>query len=275
MASSRFNEKLNAIIDKNDSLVCVGLDPVQEKLPTSIGNEQPLFEFCKAIVDVTASEVCAFKPNSAFFEAEGAEGIAQLKQLCDYITTNYPDVVLILDAKRADIGNTNLGYVKYAYDYLGADAVTISPYMGDESVQPFLDEADHGAIILCRTSNPLSTFQTLDVGGKQLYEVVAETVATRWNVNGNCALVVGATHPDELRSVRKIVGDDIFLLVPGVGAQGGDAEKAVQASVNSRGSGIVVNASRSIIYASSGDDFAQAAHDEARSLKNIINSARR
>lgn len=275
MATSHFIDKLNASIRMNDSLVCVGLDPVREKLPASIDSEQPLFDFCKAIVDATAGEVCAFKPNTAFFEAEGAEGISQLKHLCDYITANYPDTVLILDAKRADIGNTNLGYIRYAYEYLGADAVTISPYMGDESVQPFLDKADHGAIILCRTSNPLATFQTLDVGGKQLYEVVAETVATRWNTNGNCALVVGATHPEEAKAVRKIVGDDMFLLVPGVGAQGGDTETAVRAAMNTKGSGIVINSSRSIIYASDGPDFAEAAKREARILKNIINSARR
>ncbi len=270
-----FQQKLDAIVVKNNSLLCVGLDSEMSKLPERIRTgPKPQATFNKAIIYATQDLVCAYKPNIAFYEARGTEGIEDLKNTCDFLRAHYPEIPIILDAKRADIGNTNEGYVSFIFDYLGADAVTLHPYLGREALKPFLDRKDKGCIILCRTSNPGSgEYQDLKIDGKPLYQVVAERVGKEWNVNGNCALVVGATYPEELAAVRKLV-PDMPLLIPGIGAQGGDIEKTVKAGVDSKGKNAMINASRSIIFASSGMDFAPKARAEAETLRNSINSYR-
>lgn len=271
-----FAEKLAHAIKKNNSLLCVGLDPDFDKLPESIKQSaEPLFEFNRAIIDATAESVCSFKPNSAFYEAGGEKGIAQLQKTCDYIRETYPDIVIILDFKRGDIGNTNAYYAEFAFNELKVDGITIHPYMGRDANEPYLDYKDKGIFVLCRTSNPgAGEFQDLEVGGKKLYEVVAKRVSAEWNQNGNCHLVVGATYPKELAEIRAIVGDEITFLAPGIGAQGGDVEQAVQAGKNSKGEGLVFNTSRAVLYASSGSDFAEAARKKANELNNEINKYR-
>jgi orotidine-5'-phosphate decarboxylase len=271
----QFQDKLNNIVEKNNSLVCVGLDSDFDKLPESLKQkENPQFEFNKAIIDATHDLVCCYKPNSAFYEARGERGVLELKMTFDYINEKYPDVFTILDAKRADIGNTNEGYVKYCYEYLNADAVTLQPYLGHEALQPFLERSDKSSIILCRTSNPgAGEFQDLKIGDTPLYKIVAEEVTKKWNKNGNCMMVVGATYPEELAEIRKIAGDMTFL-VPGVGAQGGDVEKTLRAGLNSQKKGLIISSSRGIIFASSNDDFAEKAKEEATKLKDEINKYR-
>lgn len=242
-----FQQKLAA----SNSLLCVGLDYGE-------------FAFNKNIIDLTHDLVCAYKPNSAFFESKGAAGIEELKKTCDYIKQNFPEIVIILDAKRADIGNTNNGYVDFAFEYLGVDAITLHPYLGKEALEPFLKREDKGIIILCRTSNPgAGEFQDLMVDGKPLYQKVAQQVLS-WNINSNCLLVVGATYPEELGEVRKITGDMTFL-VPGIGAQGGDLEKTMKMGLNSQKKGLIINSSRGII-------FAENPREEAMKLRDQINS---
>ena len=272
-----FTNQLKNAVETNNSLLCVGLDADLSKIPSHIAAlPDPLFQFNKAIVDATHDIVCAYKPNSAFYEAEGPEGIRQLKQTADYIHATYPGIPVILDAKRGDIGNTNDKYVSFIYDYLNVDAVTLHPYLGGESLEPFLARADKGAIIMCRNSNPgAEELQNLDVAGRPLYEFMAERIATHWNANGNCLLVVGATVPNEAKRIREIVGDNMWFLVPGVGSQGGDVEATVRASVNSRSDGIVINSARGIIYASNGEDFADAARSEAIKTRDEINKFRK
>lgn len=250
-----FRQKLEKIVKKNDSLLCVGLD-------------QSSFDFNKKIIDQTFDLVCAYKPNSAFYEAEGAKGIEELKKTCDYLKKNHPEIVIILDAKRADIGSTNEGYVKYAFDYLGVDAITLHPYLGSEAIKPFLERVDKSCIILVRTSNPgAGEFQDLKVGKKPLYQVVAEKVSKDWNKNDNCLMVTGATYPKELSEIRKLAPKTTFL-VPGVGAQGGDLEATLRAGLTKKGDGLIINSSRGII-------FANNPREEAIKLKNLINSFRR
>jgi len=270
-----FQEKLDTRIKANNSLLCVGLDSNWEKLPDVVrSHKYPQFVFNKAIIDATHDLVCAYKPNSAFYEYLGSEGVRQLKLTCDYLHEKYPDIPIILDAKRADIGNTNLGYVSYAFDYLRVDAITLHPYLGSVALQPFLDRKDKGCIILCRTSNKgAGEFQDLEVDGQPLYLRVATQVVNEWNENDNCLLVVGATYPEELAKVREIAGD-MTLLVPGVGAQGGDVEKTVRAGLNSKGAGMIINSSRGIIFASSEEDFAARAREKARKLLGDINKFR-
>ena len=272
-----FKDKLKAIVEKNNSLVCVGLDSDIDKIPTHIrNNKHPQSTFNKAIIDGTSGLVCAYKPNTAFYEQRGEDGIAALKMTCDYILDKYPEIVIIIDAKRADIGSTNEGYAKFIFDYLGADAVTLHPYLGKEALSPFLERKDKGSIILCRTSNKgAGEFQDLQSDGKPLYQIVAEKVSKEWNINDNCALVVGATYPSELNIVRHIVGDGFPLLIPGVGAQGGDVEKTVKAGVDKDGQNAIINSSRGIIFASSGKDFAERAIEETQKLKDLINQFRR
>ena len=263
--------------------ICVGLDSDSDKIPASLRRHDvgsTLIDFSRAIAEATADLVCAFKPNSAFYERHGFTGISALKVIIDDLHAIAPEVPVILDAKRADIGNTNIGYVKMVFDYLQADAVTVHPYLGAEALEPFLDRADKGVFVLCRTSNPgAGEFQDLEIefragtsGSefKRLYQVVAHSVASNWNKNGNCGLVVGATYPDELRKVRELVGD-IPILIPGIGAQGGDLEATVAAGKNSSSQGMIINSSRGIIFASSGPDFAEAARRETERLHNLVN----
>lgn len=276
MEMRSFKSKLEASVAKNNSLVCIGLDPELSKLPESIaGQAEPLYKFNRAIIDATADVVCAFKPNSAFYESFGDHGIEQLHQTCDYILKKYPDVPIILDAKRADIGTSNDHYAAFAFEHLGVDAITLHPYLGGEALEPFLAYKDKGLIILCRTSNPgAAEFQDLKIAGQELYKVVAHSVAKNWNSNDNCLLVVGATYPEELAEVRAIVGDEMVFLVPGIGAQGGDLEKSLHAGLNSKGEGLIISSSRGIIYASGGSDFAEAARAKAMALRKQINKER-
>ncbi len=256
-----------------NSLVCVGLDPEPDRLPVHMrGNPDAVFEFCKAIIDATAEFACAFKPQFAHFAALGAE--YALERCIAHVHDNHPGVPVILDAKRGDIGSTAVRYAAEAFDRYCADAVTLNPYLGRDSVQPFLDRADKGVIVLCRTSNPgAGDFQDLDCAGRPLYQRVAETVARDWNANGNCLLVIGATWPRELAEVRALVGELPFL-VPGVGAQGGDAEAVVSSGKTPDGNGLLVSSSRAILYAGGGEDFADAAREAARELRDDINRYR-
>jgi orotidine-5'-phosphate decarboxylase len=268
-----FFSAIEAAAQRNQSLVCVGLDPEPSRLPAVL-RERPdaIFEFCRAIVDATADLVCCFKPQIAHFAAQRAEDA--LERLIAHIHRAHPGVPVILDAKRGDIGSTAQHYAAEAFDRYGADAITANPYLGRDAVQPFLDRADKGVILLCRTSNPgARDLQDLDIGGRPLYEHVADLVAREWNGNGNCALVVGATYPAELAAVRSLVGE-MTILVPGVGAQGGDVEAVIRNGKNSRGAGLIISSSRAILYAGSGADFADAAHAEARKLRDEINRAR-
>ncbi len=269
--------KLHAAWTANNSLLCVGLDPDVTKMPAELKGEQDaIFKFCKAIIDATADTACAFKPQIAYFAALGAED--QLQAVCDYLRETYPHIPLILDAKRGDIGATAEQYAREAFERYGADAVTINPYMGFDSVAPYLERKDRGAIILCRTSNPGgSDLQFLMVDGKPLYQHVARLVAEKWNTNGQCGLVVGATFPAELAQVRSIVGD-MPLLVPGVGAQGGDVQATVTAGRTAAGTGMMINSSRAILYAKpddkSGESFVQAARRVALETRDAINQFR-
>lgn len=254
--------------------VCVGLDSELSKIPkfllSSQGSNSAVIAFNKEIVEATADLVCAYKPNSAFYEALGSGGPAVLRAVIEHIKNFAPDVPIILDAKRADIGYTNSGYVD-ALNYLGADAITVHPYLGQAAMKPFLELKDKGVIVLCRTSNlGAGEFQDLPtVSGRKVYQVVAENVATRWNSNGNCAVVVGATYPDELAQVRSIVGD-LPILIPGIGAQGGEVEKTVKAGRDSQGKGMIINSSRGIIFASEEDDFAQVARLKTVELQEQV-----
>jgi len=271
-----FINKLNAAWTSNDSLLCVGLDPDLARLPAHL-RERPdgIVEFCKAIIDATADLACAFKPQIAYFAALGAE--RQLEAICSYLRAKYPHIPLILDAKRGDIGATAHQYAREAYERYGADAVTVNPYMGFDSVEPYMAWEDRGVIVLCRTSNAGgSDLQFLDVGGRPLYQHVARLVAEKWNRNGQCALVVGATFPEELAQVRKIIGD-MPLLVPGIGAQGGDIAATVNAGRTAAGTGMMINSSRAILYApvQEGEDFAAAARRVALETRDAINQHRR
>ncbi|MEO7496266.1 MAG: orotidine-5'-phosphate decarboxylase [Massilia sp.] len=270
-----FIDKLSAAWTNNDSLLCVGLDPDLARLPESLRDAPDgILTFCKAIVDATADLACSFKPQIAYFAALGAE--PQLEALCEYIRSRYPQIPLVLDAKRGDIGATAHQYAREAYDRYGADAVTVNPYMGFDSVEPYLAWSERGVIVLCRTSNPGgSDLQFLQADGKPLYQHVASMVANKWNRNGQCALVVGATFPEELAQVRALVGD-MPLLVPGVGAQGGDVEATVKAGRTAGGTGMMINSSRAILYATpqGNEDFAAAARRVALETRDAINAFR-
>ncbi|HUL47862.1 MAG TPA: orotidine-5'-phosphate decarboxylase [Steroidobacteraceae bacterium] len=272
---SAFTQALAAAWEKNDSLLCVGLDPEIERFPPHIAAApSPIFQFNKAIVDATHDLVCAYKPQFAHYAAYEAED--QLERTIEYVHRTYPGIPVILDGKRGDVGNTAERYAIEAFERYGADAVTVNPYLGGDSLEPFLRHADKGVVILCRTSNPgARDLQDLEVGARRLYQVVAELAATRWNGNGNCALVVGATYPRELAAVRRIVGE-MPLLLPGVGAQGADVAQAVANGQTASGTGLMVSSSRAILYGSprAGADFALAARAAAEALRNEINRSR-
>jgi len=279
-----FNEKLQARWEASNSLVCVGLDPDPAKFPDAFVDHNAadiggaLFSFCRDIVDATAEFACAFKPQIAYFAARDGGEVA-LQRLIAHINASFPGIPVILDAKRGDIGSTAEHYATEAFDRFGADAVTLNPYMGFDSAAPFLQRSDRGCVFLCHTSNPgARDFQELDVAGglggtEPLYQRIARTVASEWNAAGNCALVVGATFPDELRVIRGIVGN-MPLLIPGIGAQGGDVEATVRNGKDAAGAGLMINSSRGILYASQGADYAEAAAHAARSLRDQINACR-
>lgn len=272
-----FIKKLADAWAANNSLLCIGLDPDEKKLPDDLADQpDAIFNFCKAIIDSTADLVCAYKPQIAYFAALAAED--QLESICAYLREMYPRIPIILDAKRGDIGATAEQYAREAFERYNADAVTINPYMGFDSMAPYLERKDRGSIILCRTSNPGgSDLQALKVDGEPLYQHVARLVAEKWNTNGQCGLVVGATFPEELAQVRKIVGD-MPLLVPGIGAQGGDVEASVTAGRSTNGTGMMINSSRAILYAKLHDkedeDFVQAARRVALETRDAINRFR-
>ena len=275
-----FQQKLDAIIEKNNSLLCVGLDSNYDRIPEHLKSEEfPQFEFNKAIIDATHDLVCAYKPNSAFYEARGEQGMRELKMTMDYLGETYPEIATIDDAKRGDIGSTNDGYVNSIFDYYGFDSVTLHPYLGKEALKPFLDRKDKGCIVLCRTSNPgAGEFQDLVVETRHgaslpLYQCVAQEIYDHWNDHENCLLVIGATYPRELAEIRKLCPDMTFL-VPGIGAQGGDVEKTVKAGLNSKNAGMIINSSRGVIFAGSGEDFADVARKEAARTRDEINMYR-
>lgn len=274
---NKFQKKLLKIQKKNDSLVCVGLDPDLKKIPKFLLKKpDPIFTFNKAIIDNTHDLVSAYKPNIAFYESQGEKGLRSLKKTTDYLHKKHPQIPIILDAKRGDIGHTNLAYIGLIFKYLDVDAVTLHPYLGKQSLLPFLSLKDRFFFILCRTSNPgAGEFQDLKVKEKKLYQLLAKKVAQDWNSNNNCGLVVGATYPKELKIVRKIVGNDMIFLVPGIGKQGGDVKKTINAGKNNLAAGMIVNSTRGIIFASQGKDFAQKAREKTAELKNLINKYRK
>ena len=268
-----FIQSIESAWQKKNSLVCVGLDSDISKIPQHLRDlKNPLFEFNKAIVDATADLVCAFKPQIAYYSASGAE--EDLELTINYIHQNHPEIPVILDAKRGDIGSTAEQYAREVFDRYNADAVTVNPYMGFDTLEPYLNHTDKGVIILCRTSNPgAGDIQDLEVRGEKIYQIVARKAVNEWNKNHNVLLVVGATYPEELKEIRLIVGD-LPLLVPGIGAQGGDVERAVSNGKTQNGTGMIINSSRGIIYASKGKDFAEVARKAAMVLRDQINQYR-
>lgn len=268
-----FKQKLENSWASTGSQLMVGLDPAPDRFPEEIQwRADAIYAFCRAVVDATANYVCGFKPQIAYFAAQRAED--QLEALCRYIRQAYPHLTVVLDAKRGDIGATAQQYAREAFERYQADAVTVNPYMGFDSVQPYLEYREKGVIVLCRTSNPGgSDLQFLPLAdGTPLYLHVAGLVADQWNANEQCALVVGATFPDELARVRARVGN-MPLLVPGIGAQGGDVAATVMAGRTAQGAGMMINSSRAILYASSGNDWREAAANAAKSTRDAINDA--
>jgi orotidine-5'-phosphate decarboxylase len=259
--------------------LAVGLDPDLRRIPGSFAPEaepgERVIEFNRRIVAATADLAAAYKPNAAFYEALGAEGFRALSETVTAIRDNAPNAAVILDAKRADIGSTNAGYVAAAFEELGADAVTVHPYLGGEALAPFLERADKLVFVLARTSNPgAGEFQDLVADGVPLYRHVARAVANDWNAAGNCGLVVGATYPEEMRAIREDVPPTMPILIPGAGAQGGDVAAVVTANRGAGSDAFLINASRSILYASDGTDFAEAARSAAQALDAEIGGTR-
>ncbi len=265
-----FNEKLQKAAQRNQSLVCIGLDPDPGQMPEKIG----IYDFNRSIIEATSDLVCAYKPNLAFYEAAGEPGLADLKQTLKYIPSDIP---IIGDAKRGDIGNTSKAYAISLFDIFGFDAATVNPYLGFDSIEPFIQYKDKGVFILCRTSNAgAADFQSLkcstDQGVRPLYEVVAAK-ARQWNTSGNIGLVVGATYSEELKVIRQQHPEMPFL-IPGIGAQGGDLALTIKCGVSPEGDKAIINSSRQIIYASKGKDFADAARKATLTLRNEINRFR-
>lgn len=267
-----FTAALEAAQKSQHSQLCVGLDPDPTRFPSQYKNDaNKVFEFCASIVDATADLVCAFKPQIAYFHALRAE--AALEKLIEYIHEKAPGIPVVLDAKRGDIGSTAEQYAKEAFERYRADALTLSPYMGYDSIEPYLKYRNKGLFLLCRTSNAGgSDVQSLSLHktGEKVFEHVAQLAAKQWNAQGQLGLVVGATFPQELNQVRQLA-PMLPLLIPGIGAQGGDLEATVKAGCRADGLGMLINNSRAVLYASSGDDFAEAARRVAQSTKDAIN----
>lgn len=266
MIAQKYRKRIREI----DSLLCIGLDSDYTKTPEQFqAGEYPQFEFNQWVIDQTAEFTSSYKINTAFYEALGIQGYHSMRLTLSYIQEKHPDIVTICDAKRADIGNTNEAYIKAYFDTLAFDAITLHPYLGQEAIQAFLDRKDKASIILCHTSNPgAAEFQDLkSESGETLWQIVAKNVSQIWNQNQNCMLVVGATYPEQMQSIRAICGDEMIFLVPGIGAQGGDLAATLQAGLNKQGEGLIISASRSII-------FAQNPAQEAKHLKEQINHHR-
>ncbi len=261
----KFYEKYKEAVNHNNSLVCVGLDTDPKLIPSFLNQESgPIFSFNQQIIDATSDMVSAYKLNSAFYEIRGAQGFETLKKTVDYIPSHIP---VILDGKRNDIGNSSKMYARAAFEQFGFDAITVNPYLGGDSIEPFLEYEDKGIIVLCLTSNPGALDFQMH-GEPPLYLQVAKLM-NKWNKNGNCGLVVGATKPESLKQIRE-VAPELILLVPGVGAQGGKIEKVIKYG----GENLIINSSRAIIYASNSSDFAQKAREATIALRNEINQWR-
>lgn len=271
-----FKQKLEASISQNNSLLCIGLDTDFEKLPQAVKkHHEPLFAFNKSIVDATYDLVCCYKLQIAYYASLGIPGLQALMQTIHHIHSNYPAIPLILDAKRADIGDTSKKYAEEVFDVFEADAVTVNPYMGKDSLLPFLERSEKGVIVLCKTSNKgASDFQNIESEGTPLYLHVAKQVALWDKQFGNCMLVVGSTWPEEMAKIREIT-PEMFFLVPGIGAQGGDLEKTLAAGLRKDKSGLIIHSARGILFASAQADFAEEAREEAIKLKDRINSLRK
>jgi orotidine-5'-phosphate decarboxylase len=275
-SSNTFNQQLQSAWASQGSMLCVGFDPDPKRLPLSLqGKPEGIFEFCREIADATADLVCAFKPQFAYFASQRAE--VQLEKLIQHLKDKHPHIPVILDSKRGDIGSTADHYALEAFERYGADAVTVSPYMGFDTIEPYLRHTGKGVIVLCRTSNPGgSDLQFLNVSpdGQPLYLHVAKLAAQQWNSTGQISLVVGATFPEEIAKVRAVVGE-MPLLIPGIGAQGGDIDATVKAGAitNKPGTGMMINSSRAILYASSGSDFAEAARTVALNTRDALRAA--
>ncbi len=274
--SNTFNQQLQSAWASQGSMLCVGFDPDPKRLPLALqGKPEGIFEFCREIADATADLVCSFKPQFAYFASQRAE--AQLEKLIKHLKDQHPHIPVILDSKRGDIGSTADHYALEAFERYGADAVTVNPYMGFDTIEPYLKHAGKGVIVLCRTSNlGGSDLQFLNIApdGEPLYLHLAKLAAQKWNDSGQISLVVGATFPEEIAKVRTIVGE-MPLLIPGIGAQGGDIEATVTAGAipGKPGTGMIINSSRAILYASSGNDFAQAARLVAQETRDAIRAA--
>lgn len=264
MSVQKYDTRAQAV----NSLLCVGLDPQIDALPERYRTEEtPQFAWNRAVIDSTHQYVAAYKPNVAFYEERGVQGLHELQLTSKYIREHHPDIFTICDAKRADIGHTNAAYAAAIFDLMGFDAVTLHPYLGREALAPFMERKDKVSIILCRTSNPgAGELQDLLIEGRPLWQVVAEKVSQEWNAHGNLMLVVGATYPGELRRIREVAGDLTFL-VPGIGAQGGDLQAAVEAGRNSQGRGLIISSSRGIMSADEPGEAARSLRDEINRFK--------
>jgi len=268
-----FNKKLKNISQKNDTLLCVGLDIDKEKMPAFLfkSSTNPFLEFNQSIIDATRDIVCAYKLNMAFYEIFGKNGIDLLEKTIGYIGG---DIITILDGKRNDIGNTAHKYAQTMFETFKADAITINPYLGEDSVLPFLEYKEKCSFVLCRTSNESARdFQDLSAPDKPLYQKVAQKIQS-WNIHQNCGAVVGATYPNELKIIREILGENVPILIPGIGAQGGNLEQAVQNGTNKQNELALINSSRSILYADHTKKYARAARNKALALRNEINTYR-
>jgi orotidine-5'-phosphate decarboxylase len=255
--------KLSQRLDVSNSLVSVGLDSDMRYMPRQFRDDPfPQFAFNRWVIEETHNFVSAFKANTAFYEARGDRGLSELKMTIDYIHERYPDIFTICDAKRADVGSSNLGYVEAIYDWLGFDAVTLHPYLGRHALQPFLDRADKVSIIVCRTSNPgAREIQDIDVGGRPLWQHLAEKVSKEWNTNDNCMLIVGAMDAQEYHAMRALIGE-MTIVIPGIGTQGGAMQRIVEAALNSAKRGVLVNSARSVIFADDPSAVAKRLRDD-------------
>jgi orotidine-5'-phosphate decarboxylase len=263
--------KLERRIQATASLLCIGLDPEIDKLPQRFRNAaHPQFEFNRYVIEQTHQYAAVYKPNTAFYEARGTAGIDDLHRTMEFLRSEHPDIVTICDAKRADIGNTNRGYAHFCFDWLGCDSVTLHPYLGREALAPFLEREDKASIILCRTSNPgAGDIQDLSVAGRPLWQAIAEKVSQQWNIRGNCMLVVGATYPEEMSTIRKLAPELTFL-VPGIGAQGGSVQDVITAGLDARGLGLMLSSSREILFSENPAATANATHAEIAAAREAV-----
>ena len=269
----KFDEKLQKIVKENNSLLCVGLDIDKEKMPKFLfkTSKEPYFTFNKSIIDSTKDLVCAYKLNMAFYEYFGKKGFELLEKTISYIPK---EIVIILDGKRNDIGNTAKKYAQSLFETLNADAVTVNPYLGSDGVKPFLEYEEKYCFVLCRTSNASAKeFQDLKSKDIFLYERIAYKIK-EWNENGNCGAVVGATYPEELKKIRSILGENSCLLIPGIGKQGGDVEKTIKFGTNQIGNNAIINSSRGVIYAGNDNNYIDEIRKSAISLRDSINNFR-